>query len=152
MGFPLPLRRSGLIMQRELLWLGMNSRMKNDSEIEPKIHFRRDFMLTTHFTYKKQLKAVLTEEDEIRTCRYFIWIFKKDFFEQKWKAKNVSLIIFKYQGKYTTVNSKLHQGDYVIFYTSFVSKCCDTWNFTKSNNFHLVHQPLLLNWSWIIFL
>jgi len=61
-------------MQRELFWLGIKSRIKNNSDIEQKIHFRRNFLLTTQFTYKKQLQAVLTKEDEIRTCRYFMLV------------------------------------------------------------------------------
>jgi len=61
-------------MQRELFWEGaeLKSRMKNDSEIEPKIYFKQDFMLNTQFTYTKQLQVVLTHEDEIRACSYFI--------------------------------------------------------------------------------
>jgi hypothetical protein len=51
---------------------GEGSRMKNESEIEPKIYFRHDFMLTTQFVYTKQCQAVLAEKDEIRACSYFI--------------------------------------------------------------------------------
>jgi hypothetical protein len=53
---------------------GIKSRMKNDSEIEPKIYFRQDVLHTTQIMHTKQLQAVLTDEDEIRSSGVFIWI------------------------------------------------------------------------------
>jgi len=120
--------------QRIILGEGIKSRMKNGSETEPKIYFKQDFMFTTQSMQTKYSQSLLTEEDEISTCSYVIWVFKKDFFRTKFESKRIFVIIFKYQSKYTTFNSKLHQRDYVIFYSSFVLKCSYTRNFTKSKD------------------
>jgi len=68
--------------------------------------------------------------------------FLRRIFSNKRGKKNFFVIIFEYQGKYTTVNSKLHQRDYVIFYSSFVSKCSDTRNCTKNKDIDF--WPMLL--------